>query len=70
MIELHAYLRCERCGKTILQMNDVQDMAEAERRRDDNRVGWCEDESGDEVCEDCWKKWDAEHPAQALERTS
>lgn len=60
MIELHARLYCDRCDTTLVEMNDVEDEAEARRRlAETDWGGSAEDEDGNDVCAECWKKWDA-----------
>jgi len=62
MLDLTAILVCDRCNKTILQMENVDDADEARQRLRDTDWG-CESEDGDDVCAACWAKWDTEHPA-------
>lgn len=67
MIEMHATLYCDRCNATILEMRDVTDENDAIERVAAVDGSWgAEDEGGNDVCAACWKKWDADHPSDAI----
>jgi hypothetical protein len=60
MLEITATLTCDRCGKTICEMNNIDDEAEARQRLSEaDWLGSSEDEDGDDVCAACWAKFDA-----------
>lgn len=63
MIQLNAQLICDRCNKTVRDMLDVEDIEDARKRLTDTDWG-CDSENGDDVCAECWQKWDAEHSAK------
>lgn len=55
MLEMKATACCDRCGG-IVDMEDVVDESEARKRLSES--GWCEDDDGNDVCEQCWAKYD------------
>lgn len=64
MIEMRAFVTCDRCNKQIAEMHDIEDMNEVHQRLSD--TDYCVSEDGDDVCGACWKEHDAKF--QAVER--
>lgn len=67
-IYFSALIVCDRCDAE-LKMDDVSSESEVEQRLRMNESKWADDENGNQVCGDCWAKWDREHPAAAAAGT-
>lgn len=68
MLDLTAVLVCDRCNKTILQIENVDNEDEARQRLVDTDWG-CESDNGDDVCAECWAKWDEQQRVAAMNVT-
>jgi hypothetical protein len=56
-IYFSALIVCDRCDAE-LHMDDVETQADVERRLRERGSTWADDEDGNNVCGECWAKWE------------
>lgn len=63
MIELRAFVTCDRCQKQFAEMHDLDGIDEVYQRLEE--IEHSQDEDGNDVCAACWEKFDAKKRSES-----